>query len=89
MVSYYGSSTYDDSNGGSITTNDIKEIWYGNYVHPEINTRDTRLKIRECIRKIRSEWKGVELSEKRMGKGLHKLFKDVVNELNNPLPTLV
>ena len=30
-----------------------------------------------------------ELSEKIMGKVLHKLFQGVVNELNNTFPTLV
>ena len=37
----------------------------------------------------KNEWKGSELSAKSTGKGLYKVFKDVVNELKNALPNLV
>ena len=47
------------------------------------------MKIRNCIKQTQSEWKGEELSAKIIGKGLHKVFKAVVNKLKNPLPTLV
>ena len=47
------------------------------------------MKIRDLIRQEQSEWKGSELSTKRMVKSLRKVFKDVVNELKNSLPTLV
>ena len=46
------------------------------------------MKIRDHIRQTQNEWKGAELSEKIMGKVLHKLFKDVVNELRNAFPNL-
>ena len=46
------------------------------------------MKIRDRIRQAKSECKGAEISAKSMGKGLHKVFKVVVNELNNSLPTL-
>ena len=74
------SSTDDEYDDRYISTNTLGDIRDGNYVHPDINTRDTRFKIRDCIRQTRSEWKGAELSEKRMGKGLHKVFNDVVNK---------
>ena len=61
--------------------NALGDIWYGNYVHPYINTRDVRLKMREHIRQAQSDWKVAELSLKRMIKCLQKLFKPVVNEL--------
>ena len=38
---------------------------------------------------MQNEWKVAELSAKIMVKGLHKIFKAVVNELNNALPNLV
>ena len=37
---------------------------------------------------MQNKWKGAELAAKRLGKGLHKVFKVIVNELNNALPTL-
>ena len=67
----------------------LEKIWHGSYVHPKINARDARFKIRENIRQTNSEWKVAELSANGMRKGLHKGFKDVVNELNSLLPNLV
>ena len=52
------SYTDDYSNNGYIITNSPKDIQDGNYVHPKINTRDDRLKIRELIKQAQSEWKG-------------------------------
>ena len=40
------------------------------------------------MKQNKNEWKGAELLEKIMGTVLHKLFKAVVNELNNELPHL-
>ena len=61
-------------------------FWDGNYVHTDINAGYARLKMRDCIRQAQSEWKGAELSVKRIGKGLHRVFKADVYELNNSLP---
>ena len=41
------------------------------------------------VLKTQNEWKGAEIPSKSMVKGLHKLFKDFVNKINNSLPTLV
>ena len=38
---------------------------------------------------MKNNCKGLELSAKNMVKGLHKFFKDFLNELNNTLSTLV
>ena len=62
--------------------NDIKDIWYGSYVHKYINARDARLKIRDRIKQAQSKCKEAELSAKIMGKGLHKVFNADVNKLN-------
>ena len=88
LASIDESSTDHDFDDGSISTNYLEDIWDGIQIHPDINTRDARLKIRDHIKKTKGEWKEEELSEKIMGKGLHKLFKDFVNELKNSLPTL-
>ena len=56
-----------------------RTILEGGQIHPDLNARYTRFKICDHIRKMKNEWKGSELSEKSMGKVLHKLFKAVVN----------
>ena len=56
--------------------------------HPIINGRETRYNICDCIKQRLAEWKGALLSTKNMGKGLHKVFKAVVNELSQALPIL-
>ena len=71
--------TYYDSTNRSISNISLKEIKYGSYIHPDINARDARLKIRDHIKLAVSGWKEAELSENRMDKGLHKVFKVVVN----------
>ena len=50
LASIDESYTDDDSDDLSISTNDLEDIWDGNYVHPGINERDARLKIRYHIR---------------------------------------
>ena len=52
-----------------------------------MNTRGARLKICDHIRAPQSDWKGAYLSAKKIGKGLHKVFQDVVNKLIHSLPT--
>ena len=52
------------------------------------NVIDARLKICYCIRQTQGGYKGEELSANSMRKILHKLFKAILNELNNSLPTL-
>ena len=79
MASIDESFTYNDSDDGSISRNSLEGIWYGIQIRPEINARDARLKIRDRIKLTQSEWKVLELSAKRMGKGLHKLFNAVVH----------
>ena len=68
-------STDVESDGGYISTNALKDIQGGSQIHPEINARDFRLKIRDPIKKDQSEWKGAELLEKIIDKGLHKVLK--------------
>ena len=72
-----------------ISMSALKDIQDGSQIHPGIITRDAILKLRDCIRKIKSECKGAELSANNMGKGLYKVFKKMANELNNSLSTLV
>ena len=78
MDSIYESSTDDEYGDVSISTNAPEEIRDRNYIHSDINLRYSRFKIRDRIRQVQSKWKGVELSEKSMGKFLHKVFKAAV-----------
>ena len=56
------SSKDDDSDDGSISTNDLDKIWDGSQIQPEFNTRDAILKICEHIKQTQNEWKVAELS---------------------------
>ena len=78
MASIEESSTDDDSYDGYIRTDALEDIRYGNSVHTYINARYSRLKIHDQIRKTKSECNGAELPAKRIGKGLHKVFKAAV-----------
>ena len=49
----------NDSDNGYISTNALEEIQDGNYLHTDINTRDTILQIHDHIRQGKSEWKVV------------------------------
>ena len=60
-------------------TDMLEDISYGSQSHPSINRREARYKIRVCLKKRQEEFKGALLSTQNMGKGLHKLFKAVVN----------
>ena len=71
-------SVDDNSDKESISTHTLEDIRNGNPFHPHINAMDSRLIIRNQIRKSRSEWKVSEITEKIMGKLLHKVFKVIV-----------
>ena len=47
---FYIENEYDD---GSINTNALEDIWDVKYIHPGINTRDDRFKIRDHIRQMK------------------------------------
>ena len=81
--------TSDGSYDGSIIKNALEDIQDVRQVYPDINARDTRLKMRDRIKKTQSGRKGTEISVSIMGKCLYKVFKDVLNESNISLPTLI
>ena len=51
------SYTDNESDDGYISTKDLEEIWDVIQIHPGINARDARFKIRDCIKRAYSEWK--------------------------------
>ena len=68
--------------------NSLEDIHNGIQIHLDINAIYYRLKVCDCINQMKNDWKGSELSAKRMGKVLHKVFKAVLDYLNNSFPTL-
>ena len=74
MASIDESYIDDDSDDVSIISNALEEILGGSQIHPELNAIDDRLKIHDCIKQTKNQWKGAELTAKSMGKGLHKFF---------------
>ena len=72
----------DDSDHDLISTEMLDDICDRSQTHPNINRREARYKIRDCIRQIQTEWKGALKSTRSMGKGLHKVFKTVVKEIS-------
>ena len=56
--------------------------------YPIINRREARYMMHAHFKQVQEEWKGTLLSVQNMGKGLHKVFKAVVNETSEALPIL-
>ena len=59
----------------------LEDISDGIQYHPNINRREARSKICDRIKQGQSEWKGAFKATQNMGKVLHKVFKNVVNEI--------
>ena len=76
----------DESDHDLISTGISKDIRDGNQSHPKFNKREDRYKIRDRIRQMQSEWKGVLKAARNMGKGLHKVFKTVVKDTSQYFP---
>ena len=81
-------SSGDESNSEPVSTDMLENICDGSQYHPSVNRREERYKIRDWIKQSESEWKGVLLSTPNMSKGLHKVFKTVVNDISQVLPIL-
>ena len=66
----------------------LEDIIDRSQYHPNINRREYRYKIRDCIKQRQSEWKGSLKATQNMGKGLHKIFKTVVKYILQKFPPL-
>ena len=66
----------------------LEDIHYWSQSHPTINRIEARYKIRDCIKQGIKWPKGSLLSTQNMGRGLHKLFRAVGNELSESLPIM-
>ena len=81
---YSGNESYHDP----ISTEMFEENRGGSQSHPKVTSWEARYKICYRIKEKLSEWKLVLLSTRKMGKGLHKIFKTVVRENLRDLPPL-
>ena len=64
------SSTDNYPDDRSISTNAIEDIWDGNYVHPDINTRDAILKILDLLDKLKVNGK----NQSNQQRGWEKIY---------------
>ena len=78
----------DESDDEHMSTEMLEDIRDVSQSHPSVNRREACYKIRDHIKQSQVEWKGAVLSTRNMGKGLHKVFKAVVNEILQVLPIL-
>ena len=76
---------FDDDHISTETLHDIRD---GNQTHPNIDKREARLKVRDCIKQKKSEWKGALKATHKMGKGLHKVFSTIIKEISQELTNL-
>ena len=60
----------------------------GGQSHQSVSMREASYKICGHIKLIQAEWKGALLSTQNMGKGLHKLFKTVDNDISQAVSNL-
>ena len=72
----------DESDHDFISTEMLEYISDGSQTHPNVNRRESRYKICDRINQGQSEWKGALRSTRRIGKGLHQVFKTVVKEIS-------
>ena len=82
------SSGYE-SGAEPMSTQMSEDICDGSDSHLIINRTEVRYKMGDCIKQGPEEQKCALLSTQNMGKGLHKVFKAVVNENFQALLTLV
>ena len=73
---------FDDNLISTETLHDIRD---GNHTHPNIDTREARLKILDCIKQKKSQWKVALRATHKMVKGLHRLFITIVSEISQEL----
>ena len=78
----------DESEDEHMSTEVLVHICDGSQSHPSVNRRYTHYKIRDHIKQIKYEWKGVLKATREMGKVLHKVFKTVVKDISQDLQML-
>ena len=69
----------DESDDEPMSTDMLGDIIGENQSHPTVNRRSASYKICDRIKKRQPKWKGALKATQNMGKGLHKVFKTIVN----------
>ena len=78
----------DESDYEPMSMDMLDDIRDGSKSRPRVNRIESIYKLRDCILKSQYECKGVLSSTRKMGKGLQKVFKAVVNDISQVLPIL-
>ena len=68
-----------------MSTETFHDIRDGNQTHPNIDKRESCLKIRDRIKQKKSEWKGALRATHKTGKCSHKLLSTIVKEISQEL----
>ena len=76
----------NESDAEHMSTDMLEDIRDSSQSHLCINRRDTLYKTRYCTKQGQAKWKGALSSTRNMGKGLHKVFKAIVNDISKALP---
>ena len=71
----------EKSDHNLISMETLEDILDRSQTHLSINKRESRCKIRDCIKQRQSEWKGALKATRNMGKFLHKVFSMVVKDI--------
>ena len=78
----------DESDHDIISTEMLEDICDGSQTHTNVNRRESRYKIRDCIRQRQLEWNRALKATRIMWKGLHKVFSTVIKEILQELTAL-
>ena len=71
-----------ESDHDLVSTEMLEDIRDGSQTHPNVNIREAGYKIRDCIKKRQSEWKGELKATRNMGKCLLKVLKTIVKDIS-------
>ena len=81
-------SSGDESDDELMSTDMLEYIRECSQSYAIINRREACYKICDRIKQSQVEWKGVLKPTRNMGKGSHKLFRAVFNDILQALPIL-
>ena len=81
-------SSGDEYDAEPMSMDMLEDIRDRNQSHPRINRREVRYRVRNRVKQRKSGCKGVSLSTGNISKGLHQVFKAVVNDISQALPML-
>ena len=78
----------DESDHNLIPMEMLENIRDGTQSRPNVNQREARYKVCDCIKQRQLEKKGALKALQNTGKGLHKVFKTVVKDFLPDFPPL-